>query len=119
MPIKKPAPDAIKKRDHAQSMPACSPRSKVILGLDNQHGIYRGDRGFESSSLQRGVTCEPDFRSVEVGRIGTAMAPCARHRHPSDRPAARGRADRSAAAPYWGTELLGINTVPNEGLPGA
>ena len=41
MPIKKPAPDAIKKRDHAQSVPACSPRSKVILGLDNQHGIYR------------------------------------------------------------------------------
>src|SRR5712672_937327 len=41
MPIKKPAPDAIKKREHAQSMPACSPRSKVILGLDNQHGIYR------------------------------------------------------------------------------
>ena len=41
MPIKKPAPDAIKKRDHPQSMPACSPRSKVILGLDNQHGIYR------------------------------------------------------------------------------
>src|SRR5271165_3317351 len=36
MPIEKPAPDAIKKRDHAQSMPA-----KVILGLDNQHGIYR------------------------------------------------------------------------------
>ena len=41
------------------------------------------NRGFESGSLQRGVTCEPDFRSVEVGRIGTAMAPCARHRHPS------------------------------------
>src|SRR6202051_1460348 len=41
MPIKKPAPDAIEKRDHAQSVPACSPRSKVILGLDNQHGIYR------------------------------------------------------------------------------
>jgi hypothetical protein len=41
MPIKKPAPDAIKKRDHAQSVPACSPRSKVILALDNQHGIYR------------------------------------------------------------------------------
>jgi len=41
MPIKKPAPDAIKKRDHAQRVPACSPRSKVILGLDNQHGIYR------------------------------------------------------------------------------
>jgi hypothetical protein len=40
MPIKKPAPD-IEKRDHAQSVPACSPRSKVILGLDNQHGIYR------------------------------------------------------------------------------
>ena len=44
MPIKKPAPDAIKKRDHAQSMPACSPRLKVILGLDNQHGIYRDPR---------------------------------------------------------------------------
>ena len=41
MPIKKPAPDAIKKRDHFQNMPACSPSSKVILGLDNQHGIYR------------------------------------------------------------------------------
>src|SRR5690348_8655709 len=36
-----------------------------------------GDRGFESIPLQRGVTCEPDFRSVEVGRIATdgAMRP--------------------------------------------
>jgi hypothetical protein len=41
MPTKKPAPDAIKKRDHTQSVPAYSPRSKIILGLDNQHGIYR------------------------------------------------------------------------------
>ena len=39
MPIEKPAPDAIKKRDHAQSVPACSPRSKVILGLDNPRPI--------------------------------------------------------------------------------
>jgi hypothetical protein len=48
----KPAPDAIKKRDHPQSVPACSPRSKVILGLDNQHGIYR-NRVLEPSQFIR------------------------------------------------------------------
>ena len=40
-PSKNPHPTPLKRREHAQSVPACSPRSKVILGLDNQHGIYR------------------------------------------------------------------------------
>ena len=74
MPIKKPAPDAIKKRDHAQSVPACSPRSKVILGLDNQHGIYRNP-----FNVQRHLTSartHQAFRAsaMQIGREVAAAA---------------------------------------------
>ena len=68
MPIKKPAPDAIKKRDHAQSMPACSPRSKAILGLDNQHGIYR------NPSEPSWMGCDSAF--IPSRGIGSNGSPC-------------------------------------------
>ena len=71
MPIKKPAPDAIKKRDHFQNMPACSPSSKVILGLDNQHGIYRNrEIGFVSRLCRSSadLSCGELSRSVSGRR---------------------------------------------------
>jgi hypothetical protein len=64
---------AIKKRDHAQSMPACSPRSKeVILALDNQHGIYRDRRTVAEVARSPGAT-RPG-QPISVSSAG-ALAP--------------------------------------------